>query len=179
MLWTDFGMRQKILVSLALAASALAVSAAGAQTASSHYDLNVYPAMGGGPFDFTSASTQGSPPGTITATSATPKPAYSFADMLANTHGYVETSVSSRGGYGFDGGVLIPLVPGKADLELGGGTGQIAGLPSFNGSGKHETVTYDTYYAALHIHPSDDFDASIGISGLRLHGPAYLPYGVP
>jgi hypothetical protein len=101
--------------------------------------------------------------------------------MLANTHGYVATQVSSRGGYGVEGGVSMPIVPGKVDLDLGGGTGQIGDLRTLNG-GKHATLTYDSYYAGLHVHPTDDFDATIAISGLRLHGPsdyAYGPFGAP
>jgi hypothetical protein len=148
--------------------------------ANQHYDLNVYPALtGGGPYDLTAAPVQSGPAGTITMTSAAPSAAYSFKEMLANTHGYVSTGVSSRGGYGFEGGVSMPIVPGKVDLELGGGVGQ---LGSFKGEGKHANPTYDTYYAGLHVHPTDDFDATIAISGLRVHGDsiyAYSPYGAP
>jgi hypothetical protein len=142
------------------AAGFLASGAAWAQTAPGpqHYDLNVYPV------------------------SAAPPAAYSFKDMLANTHGYVATQVSSRGGYGVEAGVSMPIVPGKVDLDLGGGEGQITGPRRLDGNGKRLTQTYDTYYAGLHLHPSDGFDAEIAISGLRLHGPseyAYGPYGAP
>ena len=164
-------------------AAAPAQSTANQSTTNQHYDLNVYPALtSGGPYDLTAAPVQTGPAGTITMTSAAPSAAYSFKDMLANTHGYVSTGVSSRGGYGFEGGVSMPILPGKVDLEVGGGTGQTGNLPRLNGNDKHTNLTYDSYYAALHVHPTDDFDATIAISGLRLHGNsiyAYSPYGVP
>ena len=149
-------------------------------TINPHYDLNMYPALSGGTgtYDLNMAKTQSGPPGTIAMTSAAPPPAYSFKDMLANTHGYVEAGVSSRGGHEESAGVSIPLVPGKADLDLAAGTGQFAGYPT-TAHGKNGMATYDTYSAGLHLHPTDDTDAYIGFTGLRMHGPAYSPFGYP
>jgi hypothetical protein len=163
-------------------ATALFLWGAGARAqgaAAQHYDLNVYPVLtGSGPYDLNAAPVQSGPAGTVTMTSAAPQAAYSFKELLANTHGYVSTGVSSRGGYGFEGGVSMPIVPGRVELELGGGTGQIGGLPSLRGDGKHSKLTYDSYYADLHVRPTDDIEARIAISGLRLHGPDYAaPYG--
>jgi len=156
------------------------VGAAQAAPPSTAYDVNVYPQLGGGgAYDFASATTNGSPPGTVTMTSATPSAAYSFKDMLANTHGYVSAGVSSRNGHEFDAGVSIPLVPGRAQLDVGGGTGQFEPSWAAKVNCKTPVATYDTYYAALHLHPTDDFDATVGISGLRLHAPAFDPYAVP
>jgi hypothetical protein len=160
---------------IALAQSA----AASGPAAQQHYDLNVYPSLNSSsPFDLTPA---GTPAGPIVASSAAPTPAYSFKDVLANTHGFLETGVSSRGGYGISGGVSIPILPGKADLDLAAGTGQIAGwgkLPN----GKTPLAVYDSYSAGLHFRPTDDTDAYISITGLRLHplgpNPGYA-YGLP
>jgi hypothetical protein len=147
-----------------------------------HYDLNVYPALNGGsPFDLNVATAQNGPPGTIAMTSAAPPAAYSFKDMLANTHGFVETGVSSRGGYGVSGGVGIPVLPGKADLDLAAGTGQLAGWGK-TPNGKTPLATYDQYSAGLHFHPTDDTDAYIGVTGIRVHPlgptPGYA-FGLP
>jgi hypothetical protein len=164
-----------ILLAFGVAAPAAAQTLAqtgaqsGAPAGQQHYDLNVYPAMNGGnPYDLNAASAQNGPPGTISMTSAAPTPAYSFKDVLANTHGFLETGVSSRGGYEVSGGVSMPILPGKADLDLAAGTGQLAGWGK-TPSGKTPLAVYDTYSAGLHIHPTDDTDAYIGISGLRLH----------
>jgi hypothetical protein len=159
-----------------------AVSAQSASSTSS-YDLNVYPVLAGtGAYDLNIAPKQSGPPGTVTMTSAAPPAAYSFKDMLANTHGYVSTGVSSRGGYNVEAGVSMPIVPGKADLDFGAGTGQTGTIPGLKVNGKSPNPTYDTYYASLHIHPTDDFDATIGISGIRMKGVDYYgvgPYGMP
>jgi hypothetical protein len=159
-------------------AAAAAAQTAGAAAPNQHYDLNVYPALpgSGGEYDLNVAGTQNGPPGTIAMTSASPPPAYSFKDVLANTHGFLEAGLSSRGGHEFNAGVSIPLLPGKADLDLAAGTGQVAAWPKTVG-GKTPLVTYDTYSAGLHLHPTDDTDAYIGFTGLRLHGPTAYPYG--
>jgi hypothetical protein len=164
---------------------ALAPSLAAAQPASpapagqQHYDLNVYPSLAtDSPFG---PGSQAEPAGPIVASSAAPSPAYSFKDVLANTHGFLETGVSSRGGYDISGGVSIPILPGKADLDLSAGTGQLAGwgkLPN----GKTPLAVYDSYSAGLHFRPTDDTDAYIGITGLRLHPLGPNPgtaYGLP
>jgi hypothetical protein len=155
-------------------------AAPAAPSSAKPYDLNVYPALGnsGGTYDLSVAATQNSPPGTIAMTNTAPPAAYSFKDVLANTHGFVEAGVASRGGHEFSGGVSIPIVPGKAELDLAAGTGQIAGVSLVPGQ-KTPIATYDTYSAGLHLHPADDLDAYIGIAGLRLHGPAPAWYGYP
>ncbi len=143
-------------------------------------DVNVYPQLSGSdPFDLVPAPRQKGPAGTVQMSSAAPAAAYSFKDMLANTHGYVSTQVSSHGGYGVEAGAMIPILPGKAELEVGGGTGQLSALRP---SRKYGTAPYDSYYADLHLHPTDDIDAEIGFSGMRVHGPsgvAYTPFGAP
>jgi hypothetical protein len=146
----------------------------------SHYDLNVYPTVNGGsPFDLGAA--QSGSPLAIVASSAAPPPAYSFKDALANSHGFLESGVSSRGGYEVSGGVSIPIVPGKADLDLAAGTGQLAGWGK-TPNGKTPLAVYDSYSAGLHFRPTDDTEAYIGITGLRLHdlgpNPGYA-FGLP
>jgi hypothetical protein len=158
-------------------ACALVPGLAAAQPAASaqqHYDLNVYPSLtGGSPYDLGAASAQGP----IVASSYAPPPAYSFQDVLANSHGFLETGVSSRGGYGVSGGISMPIVPGKADLDLSAGTGQVTGWGK-TPDGKTPRAVYDTYSAGLHFRPTEDTDAYIGISGLRLHNISQNPYGV-
>ncbi len=163
----------------ALVAVLLGAGVAGAQTPNPHYDLNVYPSLGGtdSPYNLNVAPTQNGPAGTVVMTSTAPPTAYSFQDVLANTHGYVSTGVATHGGHEFSGGVTIPLVPGRADLSVGASSGQVGGFPSFTAGGKSSTLRYDSYYAGLHLHPTDDIDAFIGVSGLRLHAPN-SPYGV-
>jgi len=170
------------LILLAFGVAAPAAAQTAVAPGQQHYDLNVYPAMNGGsPYDLSAASAQSGPPGMITMSSSAPPPAYSFKDALANTHGFLETGVSSRGGYEVSGGVSIPILPGKADLYLAGGTGQLAGWGK-TPSGKTPLAVYDTYSAGLHIHPTDDTDAYIGISGLRRHDLGPTPpyaFGLP
>ncbi len=156
--------------------------AASAQTpASQHYDLNVYPSLAssGGLYGLNVAPAQNGPPGTVALTSATPPQAYSFQDILRNTHGYVSAGVATHNGHEFEGGVSIPIVPGKADLDLAASTGQW-GVPSNVAGGKNAAVTYDSFSAGLHLHPTDDVEAFVGVSTVRLHAPsqAVLPFGV-
>ncbi len=146
----------------------------------SHYDLNVYPALTGqsGLYDLNVANAQKGPPGTIALTSATPPPpAYSFQDVMKNTHGYVSTGVSSGSGHFFEGGVSIPLVPGKAELEVGASTGQLPTFKNFSNNGKAPAITYDAYNVGLALHPTDDISAYIGVSGMRLNAKGLGPYG--
>jgi hypothetical protein len=157
-------------------------AAAPGPAAQQHYDLNVYPSVGGGSaYDLGTPSAQIGSPGPIVASSSAPPPAYSFKDVLANTHGFLEAGLSSRGGYGYSGGVSIPILPGKADLDLAAGTGQIAGWGK-TPNGKPPLATYDSYSAGLHFRPTDDTEAYIGITGLRLHdlgpNPGYA-FGLP
>ncbi len=157
------------LVCVLTTAFAGAALAQGPAPVNQHIDVNVYPALTGqsGLYDLNVSPTQKGPPGTIAVTYAAPPPAYSFQQVLANTHGYVSTGVSTGGGYGVDGGVSIPIVPGRAELNLQAGTGQ---LPTYKINGfKSPAVTYDTYGASLSLHPSDNLTAVIGVQGLRLH----------
>jgi hypothetical protein len=145
--------------------------AAGAQQP---YDLNIYPSLtGGSPYDLGAPA----PRGPVVASSYVPAPAYSFKDVLANTHGFLETGVDSRGGYGVSGGISMPIVPGKVDLDLAAGTGQVAGWGK-TPNGKTPLAVYDTYSAGLHFHPTEDTDAYIGVSGVRLHSLSQNPYGL-
>jgi hypothetical protein len=169
-----------IILAFCVSPPAAAQTAAAGPGGQQHYDLNVYPALNGGnPYDLNVASTQSGPPSTVA--SAVPPPAYSFKDVLANTHGFLETGVSSRGGYNISGGVSIPILPGKAELDLAAGTGQVAGWGK-TPNGKTPLAVFDSYSAGLHIHPTDDTDAYIGVTGLRLHelGPnAPYAFGLP
>jgi hypothetical protein len=145
-----------------------------APAAQQHYDLNVYPSLSGSdPYALGAPSAQGP----IVASSYAPPPAYTFKDVLANSHGFIETGVSSRGGYGVSGGVSMPIVPGKADLDLSAGTGQVTGWGK-TPDGKTPRAVYDSYGAGLHFKPTDDTDAYIGISGVRLHNISQNPYGL-
>ncbi len=142
-------------------------------------EVNIYPALNpqGGLYDLNVAGTQNGPPGTVALTTGAPTAKYSFEDVLANTHGFVSAGVSSHGGHAFEGGLSIPLVPGKAELEVSATTGQdggykVAGLP-----GKTPTTTYDAYSVGLNLHPTDDISAYIGVSSVRLHSAGFSPYG--
>ncbi len=163
---------------LACLALLVAATSAQAQPAAKPTDVNIYPSLNpqGGLYDLNVAGTQNGPPGTVALTTAAPTAKYSFEDIIANTHGYVSAGVSSHGGHGFEGALSIPLVPGKAELEVAAGTGQDGGykIPGF--SGKTPTTTYDTYSVGLSLHPTDDITAYVGVSSVRLHGGLY-PYG--
>ena len=141
------------------------------------YDLNIYPALaqgGGGLYDLNVAPSQSGPPGTVTLTDPTPAKSY-VDDVIRNTHGFVSAGVATHNGHSFDGGVSIPIVPGKAELELAASTGQF-GVPGLGS--KNATVTYDAYSAGVHLHPTDDVEAFVGVSGVRLHIPAQGAYGI-
>ena len=147
-----------------------AIIAPPASTAT-HYDLQP-PVFGSGPssvYDLNVSSAQTGPAGTVAVTSAAPSLAYSFDQYARSIHGSVSTGFSSNGGHEFSGMVNLPLVPGTADLDVGLATGQTGGYKS-NGI-RVESVGYDAYYAGLHLHPADNIDAYIGISGLRMNAP--------
>jgi hypothetical protein len=153
------------------AAAGTAITAPPATT-TQHYDLQP-PVFGAGPssvYDLNVSPNQNGPAGTIAVTSTAPPLAYSFDQYARSIHGYVSTSVSSNGGHEFSGGVTLPIVPGAADLDVGLSTGQIGGFRPYAGN-KTLSAGYDAYYAGLHIHPSDNFDAYIGVQGLRLANP--------
>ncbi len=123
-------------------------------TASSPYNFNVAPAQVG-------------PPGTITMTSASPLPDYSFQQFAHDVHGYASAGVSSNNGHMFSGGVTAPLVPGKADVFLNATTGQFGNLPAPPGV-KPGTLNYTAYGGGIAIHPTDDFSAFIGIQHVQV-----------
>ena len=162
-----------------LAACLTCSSAALAQTGARPTDINIYPSLAapGGLYDLNVASTQNGPPGTLALTSVAPPHAYSFEDVLANTHGYVSAGVSTGSGHSFDGGVSIPLVPGKAELELSASTGQLPTYRFADARGKLPSATYDAYSVGLALHPADGVDAYIGVSSVRLHTSGSGGYG--
>ena len=158
----------------------LCAGAASAQTptpppAAQHYLYTTPYAPGtGDPFDLNVAPVQNGPAGTVAVTSSAPPSDYSFADFTRNIHGYVSTGVETHGGHDFSGGVTMPLVPGKADLTVSASTGQIGGFQPLVPGQKNATAHYDAYSATLHLHPADDVDAYIGITG----GSYKLPYAL-
>jgi hypothetical protein len=85
-------------------------------------------------------------------------------------HGYLTTGISTGGGRGVAGGVLVPVVPGVVTLEAGGGTGQTA-VQGFGPDGKSGRARSSTYYAALHVRPSQDVQIDVAVSGSSLHLP--------
>jgi hypothetical protein len=151
------------------------------QPKSQNLDLSVnsLPSGQGGIYDLNMATTQSGPPGTIAMTSKAPPLAYSFDQLLRNIHGYASAGVSSGGGHEFSGGLFIPLVPDRADLAVGVTTGQVGDLPPVVPGGKRQTANYNAYYADLHLHPADNIDAYIGVSGLRFKSPYNYGYGYP
>jgi hypothetical protein len=148
--------------------------------AAQHY-LYTTPYAGGttDPFDLNVAPVQNGPAGTVAVTSSAPPSDYSFAEFARNIHGYVSTGVSTQGGHDFSGGVTMPLVPGKADLTVSASSGQIGGFQSLVPGQKTATAHYDTYSATLHLHPADDLDAYIGITGGNYKLPYALTYPRP
>ena len=132
--------------------------------ATNHYDLAV-PMFGGtsnDPYNLDSKATTVAPAPGATAPPVLPE-AYSFENYLRSVHGYVSAGVATHNGHNFEGGVEMPLVPGKADLDISASTGQIGGFEMPRG--KDGVLTYDTYSAGLHLHPADNVDAYIGITG--------------
>ncbi len=159
-----------------------ATAAAQAQTpAAKPTDVNIYPSLNpqGGLYDLSVAGTQNGPPGTLAMTNAAPPAKDSFEDLVANTHGYVSAGVSTHSGHSFEGGLSIPLIPGKAELEVAATTGQDGGYKIPNVAGKTPTTTYDAYSVGLALHPTDDITAYVGVSSVRLHGSGLglYPYG--
>ena len=164
---------------LACLAVLTATAAAHAQApAARPTDVNIYPSLNtqGGLYDLNVAGTQNGPPGTVALTTVAPAPKDSFAELLANTHGYVSAGVSTHGGHEFAGGLSIPLVPGKAELEVAAATGQDGGY-RLGAAGRTPVVTYDAYSVGLALHPTEDITAYIGVSSVRLHGAGLFPYG--
>ncbi len=151
-------------------ASALLICTGVAAAAAAPTDLSVpmFAPAPGDPYNFAVAPAQNGPSGTLAVTTTAPQPAYSFDEFKQNVHATVETGVSSRGGYGVDGAVLLPLVPGKAELEVGAGTGQTGSLfPKVPGL-KHASASITDYHATVYVHPADDLDIAITYAGANL-----------
>ncbi len=143
-------------------------AAAPAPSTPTDMSVPMFAASAGDPYNFAVAPAQSGPAGTVTVTPTAPPAAYSFDEFKQNVHAYVQTGVSSRGGYGVDGGVLLPLVPGKAELEVGGGTGQTGTLfPKVPGLKKLSAAVTD-YHATLYVHPSDDLTIAVTYAGENL-----------
>jgi hypothetical protein len=97
----------------------------------------------------------------------------------AGMHGMASTGVSTQGGRGVAGAVLVPIVPGTAELEVGGSTGR-TGVLLPPGSGKKLGIaSLSTYGAALHVRPSNDVQVDIAISGGNQRMPGMTPAGLP
>jgi hypothetical protein len=187
------GERDGLSVGLSHAVGALTLACTGfayAQSAApptpppaTQHFLYTTPYAGGttDPFDLNVAPVQNGPAGTVAVTTSAPPSDYSFAEFTRNIHGYVSTGVSTQGGHDFSGGVTMPLVPGKVDLSVGGSSGQIGGFQPLVPGQKTGIAHYDAYNVLLHVHPADDFDAYIGVTGgsYKLPYPYPLAYPVP
>jgi hypothetical protein len=166
--------------SLLLCAGAASAQTPAPPAAAQHYLYTTPYAPGtGDPFDLTVAPVQNGPAGTVAVTSSAPPSDYSFADFARNIHGYVSTGVETHGGHDFSGGVTMPLVPGKADLTVSASSGQIGGFQPLGPGQKNAIAHYDAYSATLHLHPTDDVDAYIGITGGSYKLPFALAYPRP
>ena len=142
-------------------------------TGAAHYNLGL-PMFAGNsadPYNLsgTTTATANAPPPGSTAPAALPD-SYTFDTFRQNIHGYVSAGVATHNGHEFSGGVEVPVVPGKVDLAVGADTGQVGGFAPLVPGGKRATLTYNSYYAGVHLHPADDFDAYIGVSGGHLGG---------
>ena len=136
--------------------------------APSHSTIDITPAApADGSFSLQSPVT-GVAPGAQTAPVGSPV-ATSFDEFSRNVHGYASAGVGNHDGHEFQAGVLVPLIPGKLELEAGAGTSQQGGLTSFRPGAKPGTLRGTSYYAALHAHPSDDVDITVGFSHSDLY----------
>jgi len=159
-----------LIVAMAWCGQAAAQQAAQAPTpaSNSHYDLNlpVFTQGNSNAYDLSGATTtlNTAPAATPPSQAALPDN-YTFSTLAQNIHGYVQAGVATHNGHEFAGGVEMPLVPGKVDLAVGANTGQQGGFVPYAPGTKPGTLHYDSYYAAVHLHPADNFDAYIGITG--------------
>ncbi len=152
-----------------LALSALALAAGTGPAAAQHYNLSLpmFAAGSADPYDLSATTTAPAAPPAANAPPVLPDN-YTFDSFRQNIHGYVSAGVATHNGHEFSGGVEMPLVPGKVDLALGANTGQIGGFARVVPGGKPGTLTYDSYYGAVHLHPADNIDAYIGVTGGHL-----------
>jgi hypothetical protein len=151
-----------------------AAAPASAATASQHYNLALPMLTAGSndPYNLTpNASGQAVTAATTPAQPALPD-SYTFDSFRQNIHGYVAAGVATHNGHNFEGGVSMPLVPGKADLALSASTGQIGGFTPVT-NGNKQTLNYTAYSASLHLHPADNVDAYIGITHAHVGLPTW------
>ena len=126
--------------------------------------------FGANPYGTGTPPVQNTPPGTLALTPAAPSVTSAIGAYARNVHGFVSAGVSSRGGEDLAAGVEMPLVPGKLDLAVSGNTGQTGGWAHPAGT-KAPDLRYNGYQASLDYHPTDDFEAEIGVSGENLRFP--------
>ncbi len=88
-------------------------------------------------------------------------------------HGFLTTGISTNGGNTVQGGVIVPVVPGKVDLQVSGGTGAAPVFVPHGNGWKTKAVKYSDYSAALHVHATDDLDVTVAVTGLNAKGPMY------
>lgn len=161
-----------LIVAMAWCGPACAQQAlTGAAANNAHFDLNlpVFAASNNNAYDLSSATTTlNTAPAPTPPTQAALPDNYTFANFARSIHGYVEAGVGTQNSHEFSGGVEMPLVPGKVDLAVGASTGQQGGFIPYAPGTKPGTLHYDTYYASVHLHPADNFDAYIGVVGSRL-----------
>jgi hypothetical protein len=127
-------------------------------------------AAGANPLSVTYPQAQPAPAGMVVLNDSAPD---GYTLSPPRIHGFLTTGISTNGGNTVQGGVIVPVVPGRVDVQVSGGTGQ---APVFapNGSGwKTKTVKYTDYAAAVHVHATDNVDVTVGVTGLNAHGPAY------
>jgi hypothetical protein len=158
-----------LIVAISWCAPACAQQAAtGAAANNTHFDLNlpVFGSSNNNAYDLSGTTTtlNTAPAPTPPAQAALPDN-YTFSNFAQSIHGYVEAGVGTQNGHNFSGGVEMPLVPGKVDLAVGASTGQQGGFVPYAPGTKPGSIHYDTYYASVHLHPADNFDAYIGITG--------------
>ena len=161
----------RLIVAMAWCAPACAQPAVTSPANNTHFDLNlpVFASGSNNTYDLSSATTTlNTAPAPTPPTQAALPDNYTFANYARSIHGYVEAGVATHNGHEFAGGVEMPLVPGKVDLAFGANTGQIGGFTPYVPGAKPGTVRYDSYYASVHLHPADNFDAYIGITGGHL-----------
>jgi hypothetical protein len=118
--------------------------------------------------------TYASPAPTTGILDTTPMPASpmdSISRALGNATGYVSTGFSTAGGAGVEGGIAVPVIPGRVTIDAGGGTGQV---PVWTASGRnHNTATahYNSYHADVTARVADGVTVSLGIAGANLSRP--------
>jgi len=157
------------------AAPAPAITTPAPATASNYnLGLPMFAAGSADPYNLSATTdTTATPPSAAASATATLPDSYTFDTFRQNIHGYVSAGIATHNGNNLSGGVTMPLVPGKVDLAFGADTGQVGGFQPVTPGGKHKILTYNDYYAGVHLHPADNIDAYITVSRTHLN----LPYG--